>query len=309
MPRFSATLLDHARHPRNAGEMPSPDAVGSSDPDNRGPQVWLFLRIAEGRVIEALFQSMGCGCTIACCSILTELLKGRLLGDCDHITAKSIAEGLGGIPPDKFFSAELAMRAPGKCARRLGRLPEVGGELIFMSCSWSGASAFPAEVPVDSSSSDSSGEHVVAPTPVSHRNHRTMRRTDLARLWPDVGGGLELQGQRHIFLRPHRCWGTGNRATGVGQKPAVATHSTSPNSSGPRDADQVPPSRASGVRWSYMPSVRRDSAIVRVTAATASAYSRRGNTVRSLCGVQLKMKKPASSNRGCSSASRAESTR
>jgi nitrogen fixation NifU-like protein len=111
VPRFSATLLDHTRHPRNAGDMPSPDAVGSSDPDSRAPRVWLFLRIAGGRVIDVKFQSMGCGCTIACCSVLTELLKGRMLEDCDHITAKSIAEELGGIPPDKYFSAELAIRA------------------------------------------------------------------------------------------------------------------------------------------------------------------------------------------------------
>jgi NifU-like protein involved in Fe-S cluster formation len=111
VPRFSASLLEHARHPRNAGEMSSPDAVGSSDPDNRAPQIWLFLRIVEGRVIEAMFQSLGCGCTIACCSVLTELLKGRMLEDCDHITAKSIAEELGGIPSDKYFSADLAIRA------------------------------------------------------------------------------------------------------------------------------------------------------------------------------------------------------
>ncbi len=111
MPRFSATLLDHAHHPRNAGQMPSPDAVGRSDPDNRAPQIWLFLRIAEGRVIEATFQSMGGGCMIACCSILTELLKGRRVEDCDRITARLISEELGGIPPDKFFSAELSIQA------------------------------------------------------------------------------------------------------------------------------------------------------------------------------------------------------
>ena len=111
MPRFSATLLEHARHPRNAGDMPSPDAVGSSDPDSRAPKVWLFLRIEGGRVIDAKFQSSGCGCTIACCSVLTELLKDRTLDECDRITAKSIADALGGIPLDKYSSADLAIRA------------------------------------------------------------------------------------------------------------------------------------------------------------------------------------------------------
>jgi NifU-like protein involved in Fe-S cluster formation len=111
VPRFSATLLEHARHPRNAGDMPSPDAVGSSDPDSRAPKVWLYLRIEAQRVLEARFQSSGCGCTIACCSVLTELLTGRTLNECGCITAQSIADALGGIPADKGFSADLAIRA------------------------------------------------------------------------------------------------------------------------------------------------------------------------------------------------------
>ena len=108
MSRFSETLLDHSRHPRNAEPMPHPDAVGMASHHGSPPHIVLFLYLDQQSVREARFQATGCGVAIACASVLTELLRGRTLQECRRLQLVDLIEALGGIPPTKRFCAELA---------------------------------------------------------------------------------------------------------------------------------------------------------------------------------------------------------
>ncbi len=119
MPRFSDTLLDHARAPRNSGAMLEPDATGKADLDGRAPRVFIYLKAKDGAVSDAGFQALGCGVTIACCSVLTELVKGRPLTECRNLTPKDVIDALDGVPSDKQFCADLAIKA---CKAGLGGL-------------------------------------------------------------------------------------------------------------------------------------------------------------------------------------------
>ena len=47
------------------------------------------------RVVAAKFQTVGCGATIACGSILTELIAGRTVAECGELTANSLIEAAG----------------------------------------------------------------------------------------------------------------------------------------------------------------------------------------------------------------------
>ena len=81
MSRFSETLLDHARSPRNGGPLPSASAVGKASLHGRAPYVTIYLDIQDGTISQAQFTAFGCGVTIASCSALTEMLVGRTLDD------------------------------------------------------------------------------------------------------------------------------------------------------------------------------------------------------------------------------------
>jgi nitrogen fixation protein NifU and related proteins len=111
MGKYSDTLMDHFMAPRNSGALESPDVTGHAGTPGRGPFLILYLRITEGQVTAARFQTNGCGSTIACGSMLTEMLIGRSLEDCSRLTAQMLIESLDGVPADKLHSPALAIGA------------------------------------------------------------------------------------------------------------------------------------------------------------------------------------------------------
>jgi NifU-like protein involved in Fe-S cluster formation len=111
MGRYSDTLMDHFQSPRHCGAMDGPDLVGHVGIVGQGPFMVLYLRVREGRVTDAKFQTYGCGSTIACGSMLTELVIGRVVRDCLALTAEQLSEALDGVPADKQHSPVLAIAA------------------------------------------------------------------------------------------------------------------------------------------------------------------------------------------------------
>ena len=111
MGKYSDMLMEHFTSPRNAGALDSPDSTGHAGAPGRGPFLILYLRMKGNQVLAAKFQTYGCGPTIACGSVLTELITGRSVNECLELTADTLIDALGGIPPDKLHSPALAIAA------------------------------------------------------------------------------------------------------------------------------------------------------------------------------------------------------
>jgi NifU-like protein involved in Fe-S cluster formation len=111
MSRFSDTLMDHFQSPMNRGTMELPHLVGKGSLDGYPAFLTLYLRIESNRVVDAAFEAEGCGVTIACGSVLTELVRGRSLAECGQITRRELAAALDGFPVGKEYCAEVAIRA------------------------------------------------------------------------------------------------------------------------------------------------------------------------------------------------------
>jgi nitrogen fixation NifU-like protein len=111
MPKYSDVLMQHFLQPRNSGPMENADAIGLVGTPGQGPYLLLRLRVKEGRVVEAKFQTYGCGATIACGSMLTEMIVGRSFEQCLALTDEHLIEALNGVPPDKRHSPALAVGA------------------------------------------------------------------------------------------------------------------------------------------------------------------------------------------------------
>jgi nitrogen fixation NifU-like protein len=111
MGRFSDTLMDHFLAPRNSGALEAPDATGHAGVPGHGPFLILYLRMDGSRVVAAKFQTVGCGPTIACGSMLTEMITGRTVAECVELTTESLIQALDGVPPDKLHSPALAITA------------------------------------------------------------------------------------------------------------------------------------------------------------------------------------------------------
>ena len=69
-------LIDHFESPRNVGEVPSPDAVGTAENPVCGDEVRVSARVREGTVREIRYRAFGCHATIAAMSLLSERVRG-----------------------------------------------------------------------------------------------------------------------------------------------------------------------------------------------------------------------------------------
>jgi nitrogen fixation NifU-like protein len=108
---FSELVLDHFRNPRNAGKLANASAQVQATNPVCGDILELAVRVENGGIAEARFLCRGCTTSIACASFLTERLTGSTLTAARSITAETISEALGTLPPATFHGAQLATDA------------------------------------------------------------------------------------------------------------------------------------------------------------------------------------------------------
>src|SRR5262249_13944082 len=96
------------------------DGVGEGEYRECMDLARFYLRVREGLVLEARFQTYGCGPTIAASSAATEDLVGKRLNELAALGVETIEAAVGGLPEDKRHAAEvvaLAIRAAVRDAR------------------------------------------------------------------------------------------------------------------------------------------------------------------------------------------------
>lgn len=108
---YSACVLEHFQHPRNAGALPGADACATVNNPACGDVLELALKTASGRIVEVRFRAKGCVSAIACGSQMTELVLQKTLTEARGLRSKQIIDALGGLPEASGHAAELAIDA------------------------------------------------------------------------------------------------------------------------------------------------------------------------------------------------------
>ena len=111
MALYSEKVMEHFRHPRNVGVIENADGVGEVGNAKCGDIMKMYLKIEGDTVVDAKFETFGCGSAIASSSMATELIIGKPLSEVAQLTNKAVAEALDGLPAYKMHCSVLAEEA------------------------------------------------------------------------------------------------------------------------------------------------------------------------------------------------------
>jgi len=112
---YKENILDHYKHPRNAGRIDDADFSGRELNPSCGDATELFVKMDGGRVAEAKFAGRGCAVSQASVSMLTEKMKGMNLEELRGLNESDILGLLGiDVGPLRMKCAMLPLRALAK---------------------------------------------------------------------------------------------------------------------------------------------------------------------------------------------------
>ncbi len=105
---YNETVIDHALRPRNLGEIVGASGFGRII-GSCGDTMEIWLKVERNTVVAATFATDGCGATLVCGSMLTELVRGKSLPLALGISQQGVLDALGGLPEGNKHCALLAV--------------------------------------------------------------------------------------------------------------------------------------------------------------------------------------------------------
>ena len=92
---YSEKVMDHYKNPRNRGELDDPTVEVSAVNPVCGDCTDIQLKIEDGVITDAKFESLGCAISVASASVMTEHIKGKSLEDAESFTDEDLLKMLG----------------------------------------------------------------------------------------------------------------------------------------------------------------------------------------------------------------------
>lgn len=109
---YRENILDHYRHPRNAGKLEHPTHSHEEHNPLCGDVIRMDLHVNEDNIIDQIaFTGKGCAISQASASMLTEMIQGKSLEEAKKIGKEDILEALGiEIGPVRLKCALLSLK-------------------------------------------------------------------------------------------------------------------------------------------------------------------------------------------------------
>jgi len=82
---YQEVILDHNRNPRNRGRIEQPTHHAEGYNPLCGDQIYLTMRIEDGRIQQVAFEGHGCAISTASSSLMTEYLVGMSVEEAETL--------------------------------------------------------------------------------------------------------------------------------------------------------------------------------------------------------------------------------
>ncbi|MBD3403919.1 iron-sulfur cluster assembly scaffold protein [candidate division GN15 bacterium] len=105
---YNDTIMEHFQNPRNVGELADADAIGQAGNAETGDVMKIYLKIADGRIVESRHKTFGNAVAIAVSSMASLMIEGKRLEEALLITKEDVSLALDGIPKDKMSCSNMA---------------------------------------------------------------------------------------------------------------------------------------------------------------------------------------------------------
>jgi NifU-like protein involved in Fe-S cluster formation len=105
---YGEKTIVEALNPKNVGELEKPDgAARLTDP--HGDTLEIHLKVEGDIIKDSKFTTDGRGPTVACGSVITEMVKGKSIKEAAKIEDKDILSVLGSLPEEDLYSPVLTV--------------------------------------------------------------------------------------------------------------------------------------------------------------------------------------------------------
>lgn len=105
---YNEKVLEVFSNPKNVGVIENADGVGTVGNATCGDIMKMYLKIDNGVITDAKFQTFGCAAAIATSSTATEMIKGKTVEEAEKLTNADVVDSLGGLPAQKMHCSVLA---------------------------------------------------------------------------------------------------------------------------------------------------------------------------------------------------------
>lgn len=106
----ATSLVDHARNPRNMGQLEEPDGISVQGQDC-GDVIIFQIKVTGNRLVKVRYLVKGCAVLVACCSMTSLLAEGKTVWEAMQITPQEVEKALGGLPLEERHCSSYAVNA------------------------------------------------------------------------------------------------------------------------------------------------------------------------------------------------------
>lgn len=108
---YNEKVMQAFSNPQNVGTIDDADGVGTVGNATCGDIMKMYLKIKDGVITDAKFQTFGCAAAIATSSTATQMIIGKTVEEAEKLTNADVVEYLGGLPAQKMHCSVLAEEA------------------------------------------------------------------------------------------------------------------------------------------------------------------------------------------------------